>query len=84
MLGISGAPVAQRVSRLQRALPQYNIGHRELTAAVQELCAATPGLFLAGNYLGGPAIGACVEYANKVAKQAADFLRSAQAAERQH
>jgi oxygen-dependent protoporphyrinogen oxidase len=84
LLGISGAPVAQRVSRWQRALPQYNIGHRELTAAVQELCAATPGLFLAGNYFGGPAIGACVEYANKVAKQAADFLRSAQAAERQH
>ncbi len=84
VLGISGAPVAQRVSRWQRALPQYNIGHRELTAAVQELCASTPGLFLAGNYFGGPAIGACVEYANKVAKQAADFLRSTQAAERQH
>ena len=33
VLGISGAPVAQRVSRWQRALPQYNIGHRELTAA---------------------------------------------------
>ena len=75
VLGISGAPVAQRVSRWQRALPQYNIGHRELTAALHPLCAATPGLFLAGNYFGGPAIGACVEYANKVAKQAAEFLR---------
>ena len=84
VLGISGAPVAQRVSRWQRALPQYNIGHRELTAALQELCAATPGLFLAGNYLGGPAIGACVEHANKVAKQAADFLSSTHAAEPQH
>jgi oxygen-dependent protoporphyrinogen oxidase len=77
VLGISGAPVAQRVSRWQRALPQYNIGHRELTGALHPLCAATPGLFLAGSYFGGPAIGACVEYANKVAKQAADFLRSA-------
>ena len=76
VLGITGAPVAQRVSRWQRALPQYNIGHRELIAALHELCAATPGLFLAGNYFGGPAIGACVEYANKVAEQAAEFLRS--------
>ncbi len=75
VLGISGAPVAQRVSRWQRALPQYNMGHRDLIAALHPLCAATPGLFLAGNYFGGPAIGACVEYANKVAKQAAEFLR---------
>ncbi len=29
VLGISGTPVAQRVSRWQRALPQYNVGHRE-------------------------------------------------------
>ena len=76
VLGISGAPVVQRVSRWQRALPQYNVGHREITAQLQEVCAATPGLFLAGNYFGGPAIGACVEYANKVAKQAAEFLGS--------
>jgi len=76
VLGISGTPVAQRVSRWQRALPQYNVGHREITAQLQEVCAATPGLFLAGNYFGGPAIGACVEYANKVAGQAGEFLRS--------
>ncbi len=76
VLGISGAPVAQRVSRWQRALPQYNVGHREVTAELQKLCTATPGLFLAGNYFGGPAIGACVEYANKVAEQAAEFLGS--------
>ena len=76
VLGISGAPVAQRVSRWQRALPQYNVGHRELTAELQNLCAATRGLFLAGNYFSGPAIGACVEYANKVAEQAAEFLRA--------
>lgn len=75
VLGISGAPVVQRTSCWQRALPQYNIGHREFAAALGELCAATPGVFLAGNYFGGPAIGACVEYANKVAEQAADFLR---------
>ena len=75
VLGISGAPVVQRVSRWQRALPQYNIGHRELTAALQDLCAATPGVFLAGNYFPGPSIGACVDYADKVANQAADFLR---------
>ena len=77
VLGITGAPLVQRVFSWQRALPQYNIGHRELTAALQELCAATPGIFLAGNYFAGPSIGACVENANKVADQAADFLQAA-------
>ena len=74
VLGISGAPAVQRVCRWQRALPQYSIGHRDLIAALVELCAATPGIFLAGNYFGGPSIGACVEHANKVAEQAAGFL----------
>jgi len=73
VLGISGSPVAQRVSRWQRALPQYNLGYGELTAALQKLCAASPGLFLAGNYLAGPSMGACIDRANKVARDAADY-----------
>jgi oxygen-dependent protoporphyrinogen oxidase len=77
VLGITGAPLVQRVSCWQRALPQYNIGHRDLAGALRELCAATTGIFLAGNYFAGPSIGACVEYANEVAAQAADFLQGA-------
>ena len=34
-----------------------------------------PGLFLAGNYLRGPAIGACIERAQAVAKQVAARLK---------
>jgi protoporphyrinogen oxidase len=54
-------------------LPQYNIGHQGVTSALRNLCARTPGLFLAGNYLAGPSIGACVEHANEVAGNVARF-----------
>jgi oxygen-dependent protoporphyrinogen oxidase len=74
VLGISGAPVAQHVSRWERALPQYHIGHERTVAALRELCAKTPGVFLVGNYLAGPSLGACVEHANEVADRAARFF----------
>lgn len=77
VLGISGAPVAQHVACWQRALPQYNIGHQDITYALRNLCARTPGLFLAGNYLAGPSIGACVEHANEVAANVAHYCSAA-------
>jgi len=74
VLGITGEPIVQYVAKWQRALPQYNLGHARIVSALGELCAATPGIFLTGNYLAGPSMGACVEHANKTASAAAQFL----------
>ncbi len=60
ILGISEAPVIQHVRVYPRALPQYNLGHRNTIAALEETCHEFPGIFLAGNYLEGPSTGACV------------------------
>jgi len=76
VLGISGEPVVQHVARWERALPQYNLGHSRVVAALGELSAASPGIFLTGNYLAGPSMGACVEHANKTAGAVAQFLRA--------
>jgi oxygen-dependent protoporphyrinogen oxidase len=73
VLGIRSDPVAQRVLRWERALPQYNLGHAAIVRALEELCAHHPGLFLCGNYLAGPSLGACVEQANRVAEEIAKF-----------
>lgn len=74
VLGITGEPAAQHVSRWERAIPQYNIGHEAILSAVRDLASRTPGLFLAGNYFAGPSMGACVEHANAVAGEVARFL----------
>jgi protoporphyrinogen/coproporphyrinogen III oxidase len=73
-LGVSARPAAIHVARWVRALPQYNLGHARIADELRQLCAATPGIFLAGNYLAGPSLGACVEQANNVAEYVARFV----------
>jgi protoporphyrinogen/coproporphyrinogen III oxidase len=77
VLGISGPPVARLVHRDAHALPQYNLGHEKITAALRELLDGVPGLFLTGNYLEGPAIGACIEQAFETANSVRRYLASA-------
>jgi oxygen-dependent protoporphyrinogen oxidase len=76
VLGITEKPVATNVHRYPRALPQYNLGHTQNVKSLEALTAAMPGLFLAGNYLSGPSIGACVEQAYRTAEAVRVYLAS--------
>ena len=76
VLGIRGVPVTTNLNRYERAIPQYNLGHTQTIPSLESLAAATPELFLAGNYLSGPAIGACVEQANRTAQDVRVYLAS--------
>ena len=69
LLAIGRAPSFSNVTIYPRALPQYNLGHADRLAAVETQRANFPSLWLAGNYLGGPSIGACVELSRNVANQ---------------
>ena len=74
ILKISGAPVFSHATVYERAIPQYNLGHATRVNTLGAIGARFPGLFFAGNYLRGPAIGACVEQAQEVAVQVARRL----------
>jgi oxygen-dependent protoporphyrinogen oxidase len=69
LLEIHQSPTFSAVTLYPRALPQYNLGHSERLASLQKLRAELPGLWLAGNYLRGPSIGACLEQAQSVAEE---------------
>ncbi len=69
LLQIRQAPTFSNVTLYPRALPQFNLGHSQRVASLQQLGVEFPGLWLAGNYLRGPAIGACVEQALSVANE---------------
>lgn len=69
LLAIRQAPAFSNVTIHPWALPQYNLGHSERLAALEELRRKSPKLWLAGNYLRGPSIGACVEQSLAVAEQ---------------
>jgi oxygen-dependent protoporphyrinogen oxidase len=68
VLRISAPPVAVRVQKYTRAIPQYNLGHQRIIDSLRQLAAAKPGLFLAGNYLDGPSVGACVLQATQTSE----------------
>jgi len=75
LLSIQSHPMFSNVTIWPRALPQYNLGHGDRLASVGKILPRFPGLFLAGNYLRGPAIGACVEQALAVAEEVARLAR---------
>jgi oxygen-dependent protoporphyrinogen oxidase len=69
LLAIREKPSFSNVTIYPRALPQYNLGHAERLAAIEHQRSKFPNLWLAGNYLRGPSIGACVEQSLNVADQ---------------
>jgi protoporphyrinogen/coproporphyrinogen III oxidase len=70
VLGISQPPSFYHVQGWQRAIPQYNLGHVQLIGRLDQMQSKYPSIRLIGNYLGGPALGACVEQALTVAREA--------------
>jgi len=76
VLGVTGAPAITHLYRYARALPQYNLGHCETVKSLEALAAGIPGLFLAGNYLSGPSIGARVDQAYRTADATRTYLAS--------
>jgi oxygen-dependent protoporphyrinogen oxidase len=76
ILGITGPPIESVVWRYPRALPQYNLGHGHVVEAIRDAERQTPGLFFAGNYLEGPAIGKCVENGFHAAEAVTKYLQT--------
>jgi oxygen-dependent protoporphyrinogen oxidase len=72
VLKIRTEPAFSNVAIYPKAIPQYNVGHTERLAEVETARKKHSNLWLIGNYLRGPAIGACVEQSLDVA---ADIIR---------
>jgi protoporphyrinogen/coproporphyrinogen III oxidase len=62
-LGIKGPPLDRVVWKDSRALPQYNVGHAQRIAEIQNFLHPIPNLGIVGNFLRGRSIGDCVKVA---------------------
>ena len=74
LLGVRGRPEIVRVRRWPRGIPQYNLGHQARIKKIQDIALETPGLFVTGNYLSGPSVGACVAISREVVDRTSSYL----------
>jgi oxygen-dependent protoporphyrinogen oxidase len=69
LLSLRRPPVFSNVTVYPRAIPQYNLGHSQRVAAIDSARSSCPGLWIAGNFFRGPAVGACIDRAFAVADE---------------
>jgi protoporphyrinogen/coproporphyrinogen III oxidase len=60
LLGIERAPLFADVTKWERSMPQYHVGHLERIKRIETRLAALPGLVLAGNAYSGLGIPDCI------------------------
>jgi len=76
VLGISGEPQVVAITRYERSIPQYNLGHFSRVQRIEGLLGDLPGLRIIGNYLHGVSTGDCIKEADRVAREVRDSLGS--------
>ena len=74
VLGITGDPLLTRLFRWTRQSPQYEVGHLQRVAAIEDHLAALPGVFLTGSGFRAIGIPDCVADARATAARAAAYV----------
>ena len=74
VLGISSDPQVVAITRYERSIPQYNLGHFARVQRIARLVSDLNGLALIGNYLHGVSTGDCIKEADRVAKETAESI----------
>lgn len=76
VMGVTASPELTRITRFDRALPQYNLGHRERIAGIKAAVRRTEGLELAGAVYDGMGIPDCIRSGIGAAERALATLDS--------
>ncbi|MGZ5091278.1 MAG: protoporphyrinogen oxidase [Burkholderiales bacterium] len=77
LLGAHGAPALTAITRRERAIPQYTLGHQDRIRRAEQAQDALPGLFLSGSYRGGVSVGDCIKSAHEMADAVAQHVLAA-------
>jgi len=76
LVGISGEPLFSRLFRWTRQSPQYEVGHQQRLAAIEQHVASLPGVFLTGSGFRAIGIPDCIADGRDTAGRAAAFVTS--------
>lgn len=72
-MGARGEPAKFMVTRWERAIPQYPVGHVERMETLRRELDAVQGLFMTGNHIDGVSVNDCVRNGRAVAERAHRF-----------
>jgi oxygen-dependent protoporphyrinogen oxidase len=68
LLGINEKPLFAEVAKWKDSMPQYEVGHVDRVAAIEDEVSQIPALALAGNAYGGAGIPDCIRGGEKAAE----------------
>ena len=74
LMGITGEPLFTRLFRWTKQSPQYEVGHLQRIATIDQQLASLPGLFLTGSGFRAIGIPDCIVDGRETASRAATFL----------
>jgi oxygen-dependent protoporphyrinogen oxidase len=77
VLRISSEPRVVGITRYERSIPQYNLGHFARVQEIERLLGDLSGLRIVGNYLHGVSTGDCIKEADRVARDIGESLSTA-------
>jgi protoporphyrinogen/coproporphyrinogen III oxidase len=77
ILGLNEDPLSSIVTRWTRSFPQYLVGHLQRVAEMEECMQAHPSMALAGAYLRGVGIPACIDSGRVAARAVLEDLEAA-------
>jgi oxygen-dependent protoporphyrinogen oxidase len=69
IMKVKGEPEFVWISRWEKAIPQYKIGHSKIMEAIEKFENENPGIYFCANYRGGIAVGDCLTSAEKIANK---------------
>ena len=75
ILGISGDPIATRIFRYARGIPQYNVGHVARIERIERSLWDLPGLFIIGNAYHGVGVNDCIREGKRKARAIHELFR---------
>ena len=84
LLGISGEPMFVETAKWSRSMPQYEVGHLQRVAAIENELEQTPTLGLAGNSYRGAGIPDCIRSGEFAARRLFDLIVSSPTKESRH
>ncbi len=74
LLSIEGSPSFVKITRWQKAIPQYNIGYHKILKAIERFEENFRGAFISANFRCGIAVGDCLISAEKTAQEMSTYL----------